>query len=81
MVATFSDFLRRCSNMLAEFLDLKEGLCLCLQLHIDLQHVEIECDSKVLVDMLHSDTCNVWQLKKDWNEVLALCKQYISIKH
>ena len=74
MVATLSDFSDTCSNILAEFLALKEDLCLCLQLHIDLQHVEIECDLKVLVDMLYGNTCNMWQLKKNWNEVLALCK-------
>ena len=74
MLVAFSNFLSTCSNMLAEFLTLKEGLYLRLQLDIDLQHVETKCDSKVVVDMLHCDTCNVWQLKKDWNEVLALCK-------
>lgn len=59
MVVTFSDFFCTCSNMLAEFLALKEGLYICLQLHIDLQHVEIECDSEVLVDRLDGHTCNV----------------------
>ena len=52
-----------------------------MELDLDLGLLQIESDSKVLVDMLNTGSCSLWKLQRNWKEVLGLVKKTKSISH
>ena len=63
LLKAYSNYYGFCSNMVAEFRALKDGIYLALEMGIDLSKLIVESDSKVLVDMLHRASCDQWQLQ------------------
>ena len=81
MIKAFSNYYGVCTNMVAEFRALEEGLFLAIELGLELSELVVESDSKVLVEMLKKSKCDQWQLLMHWKEVLGLVDQTLFIQH
>lgn len=69
-VCGFANFTAHKTNNAAEVLGLLYGLRYVCQL--DIQQVEIEMDSMLVIDWLQVKKCRLWYLEDYWEEVLYL---------
>ncbi|CAI9757138.1 unnamed protein product [Fraxinus pennsylvanica] len=71
---------RAASNNEAELKATIEGLKLCQ--HIGAFHVDLECDSKIVVDLMLKRKCTVWYLWDFWEQLWKLMSLFeIHVSH
>ncbi|KAG6673010.1 hypothetical protein I3842_16G088800 [Carya illinoinensis] len=76
----FSKFFGTCSNKEAELRAVVEGIKICKQMGYN--HIDIECDSVVVVDWITSRKCSVWYLWDFWEQLRSMLEGLnFSIKH
>ncbi|CAI9781002.1 unnamed protein product [Fraxinus pennsylvanica] len=80
VLAAFATNFGIASNNEAELRALLEGLKLCQ--HIGVFHVDVECDSKIVVEWMLKRKCTVWYLWDFWEELLNLMNLFeIQVSH
>ncbi|CAI9758516.1 unnamed protein product [Fraxinus pennsylvanica] len=80
VLAAFATNFGIASNNEAELRALLEGLKFCQ--HIGVFHVDVECDSKIVVEWMLKCKCIVWYLWDFWEELLNLMNLFeIQVSH
>lgn len=74
LVSAISIFFGEATNNKAELRALIEGLKICHELEV--YHIDIECDSLVVISWILYNKCHLWYLWDFWENLVELLSEF-----